>query len=314
MPAMALRIGLFDSGVGGLSVLRALRPRCPDAVLHCVADAGQAPYGDRDEAFVRERALRIGRHLAGAGAQILVVACNTATAAAVDALRAAFGTLPVVGIEPGIKPAMALSRNGRIGVMATSTTLRSARFLALLQAHAGSAEVHLQACPGLATAIETGDLDAPPLRALVERHTGPLRAAGVDTVVLGCTHYVFARAAIQACFGDAVGIVDTADAVARRTADLCAGLHVNSGASTSGEVLLETTGDAEPLPHSRRAGCHSLAASQRPRRALGRRGCRRGLPARDVHRRSSSRPTTKNSAVDRIASRWLPPVNQVTSP
>jgi glutamate racemase len=241
----SLRIGIFDSGVGGLSVLRALQPRLPHATLHYVADAGHAPYGDRDEAYVRERALRIGRHLVRAGARVVVVACNTATAAAVAALRAALPGVPVVGVEPGIKPAVAATRSGRIGVMATATTLRSARFLALLQTHAGGAEVHLQACHGLATAIETGDLDAPALRERVERHAAPLRDAGVDTVVLGCTHYPLVRGLIEQAFGSTVQVIDTAEAVARRTVEVCAALPAED--APSGEVFLETTGDADAL-------------------------------------------------------------------
>lgn len=241
----SLRIGIFDSGLGGLSVLRALQPRLPGATLHYVADSGHAPYGDRDESYVRERALRIGRLLVNARAQAIVVACNTATAAAVAALRAAFPEMPVVGVEPGVKPAVAASRSGRIGVMATGTTLRSARFLALLQAHASGAEVHLQACHGLATAIETGDLDAPALRALVARHAAPLRDAEVDTVVLGCTHYPFARSLIEEAFGPTVAIIETAEAVARRTVEVCAALSLGGGCP--GEVLLESTGDIDHL-------------------------------------------------------------------
>jgi glutamate racemase len=212
-----LHIGVFDSGVGGLSVLRALHRRAPGALLDYVADSGHAPYGERDEAFVIERSRVMGRFLLSQGCCTLVVACNTATAAAVGDLRQEFAGVRVVGVEPGIKPAVAASRNQRIGVMATEGTLRSEKFRQLMARHAGEAEWHLQACPGLAAAIEGGDLEAPELVALVEHHCAPLRNADVDTVVLGCTHYPFVAHHIQAALGATVTLIDTADAVARHT-------------------------------------------------------------------------------------------------
>jgi glutamate racemase len=242
----AVRIGIFDSGVGGLSVLRALQARLPGAMLHYLADSAHAPYGERDDAHILARSMRLAQHLVGSGAQAIVVACNTATAVAVNPLRRAFGALPIVGVEPGLKPARAASRNGRIGVMATGATLRSARFQALLAAHAEGAQMHLQACHGLAAAIEAGDLDAATLRELVERHCAPLRSAGVDTVVLGCTHYPFVRHLIEAALGSGVHIIDTAEAIARRSADVCAGIGRVPPASGAA-VRLETTGDADHL-------------------------------------------------------------------
>lgn len=237
------RIGIFDSGVGGLSVLRALRSHLPAATLHYVADSAHAPYGEREDGFILDRSRRLARHLVDAGATTLVVACNTATAVAIGPLRGMHPGLSIVGVEPGIKPAVAASRSGRIGVMATSATLRSAKFRALLDAHAAGARIHLEACPGLAAAIEAGDLEASTLHERVERHCAPLRAAGVDTVVLGCTHYPFVRGLIEAALGPDVTVVDTADAVARRTA----GTSAPVAARTAGTVLLETTGDAAHL-------------------------------------------------------------------
>ncbi len=219
-PIGGVRIGVFDSGVGGLSVLRALRERMPEAELLYVADSGYAPYGEKTDAFVVERSLAIARFLLEQGADLLVVACNTATAAAVHALREAHPSLPIVGIEPGLKPAVALSARGRVGVMATTGTLRSARFRQLVERHGGQAQVHLQPCPGLAAAIETGDLDTPALRELVETFCAPLRAAEVDTVVLGCTHYPFVAPLIAQAMGPAVTLVDTSEAVARQTVRL----------------------------------------------------------------------------------------------
>ena len=210
----ALSIGVFDSGVGGLSVLRSLRALMPQARFLYVADSGHAPYGERDEAYVVERARAITAHLLAQGAQLVVVACNTATAAAVQALRERWPAVGFVGVEPGLKPAIARSRNRRIGVMATRGTLQSAKFRRLVEAHAAGVELVLQPCDGLARALEEGDASAPAVLALVERHTVPLRAAGVDTVVLGCTHYPFATSEIAAALGPGVTLVDTAEAVA----------------------------------------------------------------------------------------------------
>lgn len=220
----ACRIGVFDSGVGGLSVLRALRRDLPRAEFHYVADSAHAPYGERSEAYVIERSRALARFLIAQGAQLLVVACNTATAAAVAALRSDEPGRPIVGVEPGIKPAVARTRNGRIGVMATRGTLASDKFRRLMETHGTGTQVHLQACPGLAHAIEGGRLDDPALRARVEEHCAPLRALGVDTVVLGCTHYPFAAGLIQQALGPEVVLIDTADAVSRRVRDLAQSL------------------------------------------------------------------------------------------
>jgi glutamate racemase len=185
-------------------------------------------------------------HLVEHGAQSIVIACNTATALAARHVREAWPALPVIGVEPGIKPALALSRNGRIGVMATAATLASEKFRRLAAAHGAGKHIHLQACTGLAAAIETGELDAPDLLALVETHCLPLRDADVDTVVLGCTHYPFVEHAIQAALGPHVRIVDTALAVARHAASLVASQGEGFAGGTPA-VWLETTGDLAAL-------------------------------------------------------------------
>jgi glutamate racemase len=222
-PRAGCCIGVFDSGVGGLSVLPALRTALPAARLLYVADSGHAPYGERSEAYIVERAQHIAAFLRAQGAQLLVVACNTATAAAVEALRQAHPDVPIVGIEPGVKPAVALSRSGHVGVMATTGTLSSRKFQRLLAAQPHGVQVHLQPCPGLALAIERGDLHSAELQAVVQRHCAPLREAGCDVVVLGCTHYPFAAPLIREAL-PGVALVDTAEAVARHTATLAARL------------------------------------------------------------------------------------------
>jgi glutamate racemase len=238
-------VGVFDSGLGGLSVLSVLHRTLPEHPLHYVADSAHAPYGERSDEYVAARTLAIGGHLVASGARLIVVACNTATAVAVAALRERWPEIPVVGVEPAIKPAVKTSASGRIGVMATPTTLRSAKFQRLLDTHGGSAAIVLQPCPGLAGQIERGDLDAPDMVAMIETFCAPLREARVDTVVLGCTHYPFVRHHIQAAMGEGVTLIDTAWPVSRQAARL---LGVTPTDATShAPVTLQTTGDVEHL-------------------------------------------------------------------
>jgi glutamate racemase len=209
------RIGVFDSGVGGLSVLRAIQQNLPEASLHYFADSAHAPYGERDDAYVLERSKHIAAHLIAQGNEVLVIACNTATAVAADALRQTWPHIPIVGVEPGIKPGVLTSKNHRVGVMATSGTLKSQRFQRLLVLHGQNTQIVTQACTGLALAIESGDLQSPQILELIQRHCEPLRQAGVDTVVLGCTHYAFVQASIEHFMGPDVVVLDTAQAVAK---------------------------------------------------------------------------------------------------
>lgn len=256
-----VHIGVFDSGLGGLSVLRDLRQAGSQAQLSYLADSGHAPYGERDADFVVERTRRAARFLRERGAQLLVIACNTATAAAVNPLRAELASWPIVGIEPGIKPALALTRNGHIGVMATRGTLHSERFVALqamLAAEAPDVRFHLQACVGLAQAIEQHPLHSPAVAEVIARHTAPLREAGCDVVVLGCTHYPLVAPQIQAKLAPGVQLVDTSQAVARRTAALAAELPAIAAVQPD---ALYTTGDPGPLQAlaERWAGVRALA-------------------------------------------------------
>lgn len=213
-------IGVFDSGVGGLSVLRELHRRLPTTALNYVGDVAHAPYGPRPAAEVLARCERIVGHLAAHGATLIVVACNTATVHAIEALRAHWPALHFVGVEPGVKPGVARSRTGRIAVMATSATVRSARMRRLVEHHAPGAHVHLQACPGLADAIEQGTLDGAALSEVLAPYCDRIRAADVDTVVLACTHYPFVAAGIRRLLGPGVTLIDTASAVAERAASV----------------------------------------------------------------------------------------------
>jgi glutamate racemase len=207
-------IGVFDSGVGGISVLREIRRELTAEDILYVADSAHAPYGDRSAEFVRERALAIVARLVEARVKAVVVACNTATGLAVDALRARYD-LPIVAIEPAVKPAALHTRSGVIGVLATTQTLASERFAKLVGTHATAVRVVTQAAPGLVEQVEAGELSSDATRALVRRYVRPLLDQGADTIVLGCTHFPFVGPVIAEVSGPGVRIIDPAVAVAR---------------------------------------------------------------------------------------------------
>ena len=208
-------IGVFDSGVGGLSVLQHIRQTLPHERLIYVADSGHVPYGDKSTAYIEERSLAITRFLISRGAEAIVIACNTATAAAAHTLRARFNKMPILAMEPAVKPAVAATKSGVVGVLATVGTLESARFAALLEKYAGSVRIETQGCPGLVEQVELGELDSARTRGLIERYTVPLLKRGADTLILGCTHYPFLAPLIREVAGDGVTLVDTGAAVAR---------------------------------------------------------------------------------------------------
>ncbi|OHC63660.1 MAG: glutamate racemase [Rhodocyclales bacterium GWA2_65_20] len=222
-------IGVFDSGLGGLSVLAALVDALPQADFIYFADTAHVPYGNKSEEQIQCRVLAIGEHLASHGCDLLVVACNTATATAVQALRAAHPRIPVVGIEPGIKPAAQETQSGRIAVLATEATARSPRLKQLILEHASHVEVFVEPCPGWATHVEKLHLDDPALAADVRARVEPLLERGVDRIVLGCTHYSFLAPLLGEVVGSRAQLVDVAAAVARQAQRLAGRLAHGCG-------------------------------------------------------------------------------------
>ena len=208
-------IGVFDSGVGGLSVLHHIRHVLPNERLIYVADSGHVPYGDKSAAYIEQRSHILVRFLIEQGADAIVIACNTATVASAASLRSQFN-IPIVAMEPAVKPAVAATRSGVIGVLATVGTLESARFAALLERYAGKVEIVTQGCPGLVEQVERGDLNGARTRELIVRYTTPLLERGADTLILGCTHYPFLAPLITEVVGNAITLVDTGAAVARQ--------------------------------------------------------------------------------------------------
>lgn len=249
-------VGVFDSGIGGLSVVKHLRQQLPQERFLYVADSGYAPYGERSEQEIITRSIKITEFFLQHHIKALVVACNTATAAAVAVLRQRYPDLIIVGIEPGLKPAAAISQTQRVGVLATRSTLNSEKFKLLREQLSGetTAQFIPQACVGLVNQIEQGDLSAPALIELLRGYVTPLLEQGVDTLVLGCTHYPFVEhlirqvvAEYQAAHAEknTVHLIDTGEAVARRLLNLLTArqlLNTNDGqqlqAWTTGQVTI----------------------------------------------------------------------------
>ena len=258
-------IGLFDSGVGGLSVLREIIHLLPYEDTAYFADSAHCPYGGRSREEVDGFSQAITRFLIGVGAKIIVVACNTASAAALRSLRSVFPDMPFIGMVPAVKPAVALTHSKKVGVLATPATLGGDLFADVVSRFASDVEVITQICPGLVAQIEAGDLEGNQTMALLEGYLAPLRRVGVDTLVLGCTHYPFLTPLIRRIVGDSVTIVDPSPAIARQTKRVLAqrsmlktdGLPGSRGYYTSGEVSSLTqavehlVGDADQITRVR---------------------------------------------------------------
>lgn len=208
-------IGIFDSGVGGLSVLNHIHQLLPHENLLYIADSGHAPYGCQAESYIEQRSRVITEHLLTQGAKAIVIACNTATASIIEKFREQYG-VPFIGVEPGIKPALEITKNNNVGIMATSGTLSSERYNELSQRFGEAVNLYHQACPGLADQVESGLLDTPETISLLEKYLSLLIAKQVDTIVLGCTHYSFLRSSIQKIINDSIHLIDTSQAIAEQ--------------------------------------------------------------------------------------------------
>ena len=245
-------IGVFDSGVGGLSVLKAIRAALPHEDLIYVADSLFAPYGDKSPEYITQRTLKLGSWLESVGVRALTLACNTATSVAVKALREQT-QLPVVAIEPAIKPAVALTQTGVIGVLATQQTVQSENVIGLCELHGQGKRIILQACPGWVELVEKGELHGEKTQMLVQKFIDPLVDEGVDTLVLGCTHYPFLQFVIERIYGKALNLLDPAQAVAKELVRRLDQLNIEpknkefpkfAEPSIAGRTRLMTTGDA----------------------------------------------------------------------
>ena len=237
-------IGVFDSGVGGLSVLRELRRLLPNEEYLYVADQAHVPYGSRALEEVRCYCFGIVDFLLRRGSKLIVVACNTASAAALQPLRAAHPAIPFVGMEPAVKPAAEQSRRGVIGVIATEATFQGELFASVVHRYATGVKVVTLTVPGLVERIEAGETEGAALETRLRMQLRPLVAAGIDELVLACTHYPFVTQALQNVVGPEVKIIDPSPAIARRTAHVLAKRNLCS-ADGPGSVLCFTSGDPD---------------------------------------------------------------------
>lgn len=245
--ARAGSLGVFDSGVGGLSVLKAIRKQLPDEDVLYVADQAHVPYGPRPMEQVRSFSEAITRFLLARGSKIIVVACNTASACALHSLRQDFPQAPFVGMEPAVKPAAETSRSGVVGVLATPATFQGALYASVIERFARGVTVLQHTCPGLVAQIEAGELSSAKTRAILEDALLPMLAQGIDTVVLGCTHYPFVIPLIEAISGPEVRVIDPAPAVARQVERLLNERRLRSDRGSSGRLQVLTTGDPVSL-------------------------------------------------------------------
>ena len=236
------KIGVFDSGLGGLSVLKELVTALPSEQFIYVSDAGHCPYGGKRASEITDRAEVITDFLLAQGAKLIVVACNTATIAAIESLRASYA-VSFVGMEPAVKPAAGLTKTGVVGVLATGAALAGTKLHRLIERHAVGVRVLTQPCPGLVERVEAGEIDTAETRMLVRRYTEPLLAEGADVLVLGCTHYPFLREVIQQEVGPGIALLDTGAAVARRTAAVWAAEQPLAALPSVGRLQLFTSGD-----------------------------------------------------------------------
>lgn len=229
-------IGVFDSGIGGISVLQKIREQLPNENLIYVADSGHAPYGNKPREFIEARAFSIAEFLLTQEVKALVIACNTATYAVAEKLRAHFSHVPIFAMEPGIKPAVLATKTGVIGTLATESTLSSEKFKKLVDEFATDKKILIQPCYGLVELIERGDLHSIRIRQLLEKYIQPLLDQHVDTLVLGCTHYPFVRELIADIAGSDVTIIETGEAVAKHVRKRLAEQNLLNNANKVGQT------------------------------------------------------------------------------
>lgn len=243
---MAL-IGVFDSGVGGLSILDEALRQLPEHDYIYLADSLHAPYGERSSEWIANRSMVLCRFLASQGCDAIVVACNTATAQAIAHIRQELGDIPIIGVEPGIKPAALQSLKGIVGVLATEATLKSDKFNALLETLPNSCQFIKQAGAGLVPLIESGQANSEETLELLAKHLEPIQDAGADTLVLGCTHYPFLRKSIRKLLGDSINLIDTSEAVVRQLKRKLENAHPAAKGEHHGGIKFISSKDAQAL-------------------------------------------------------------------
>ncbi len=247
MPSSTSSIGIFDSGVGGISVLRAIRELMPAESVIYFGDQGHIPYGPRSMEQIQSFSEAITCFLLEQGVKIIVVACNAASAAALKYLRQKFLDIQIVGMEPAIKPAAEQTHTGKVGVLATPATFQGVLYASVVERFANGVELFQDACPGLVQQIERGMLHGKETRRILENALLPMLEKNIDTVVLGCTHYPFVIPLIQRIVGENVRVIDPAPAVARRTERLLEAGDMLNPSGSRGSLRFYTSGDPDIL-------------------------------------------------------------------
>jgi glutamate racemase len=245
MPGNVDPIGIFDSGVGGLSVLRSLQKQMPNESIIYLGDQGHVPYGARPMEEIQKFSVGIVRFLLEQGAKIIVVACNTASAAALVHTREAFPDVQIVGMEPAVKPAAEITKTGKVGVLATPATFQGALYASVVERFGAGVELFQNTCAGLVSQIEKGELDTKATRDILGDALLPMLEKNIDTVVLGCTHYPFVIPLIQEIVGKDVRVIDPAPAIARQTQRLLDVQNIRNNSDRKGRVKMYTSGDPE---------------------------------------------------------------------
>ncbi|MTI81826.1 MAG: glutamate racemase [Firmicutes bacterium] len=235
-------IGIFDSGLGGLSIAKEIRKLLPNEDLLYYGDSAYCPYGEKPHEVIKERVFSISNFLLSNGAKILVVACNTASIVSLDEIRKKF-QVPVVGVEPAVKPAVSATKTGTIGVLATGVTLSGDRFSSLVQRYCDKTTVVTQPCPGLVEQVENGKVHNEETQKLLTKYVKPLLEQDADTIVLGCTHYPFLRSKIMEIAGPNVTIIDTGLPVAQQTARVLEKHGLSNTNKHQGQEQFYTSGD-----------------------------------------------------------------------
>ena len=240
-------IGIFDSGVGGLSVLREVQRQLPSEDLIYLADQTHVPYGERSREEVLGYAEGIVRYLIGRASKLIIIACNTASAVALKELRAAYPDMPFVGMEPAVKPAAADTQSGVVGVLATPATFQGDLYASTVERFARGVKILQDTCPGLVKQIEEGKVDNPQTREILEKALKPMLQEGVDEIVMGCTHYPFVIPLIEEIIGDQARVIDPAPAVARQAGRILEDYDLLAPEGEPGELVFYTTGDPEKM-------------------------------------------------------------------
>jgi len=240
-------IGIFDSGIGGLSVLRAIRAQMPNESVIYFGDQGHIPYGPRPMEQIRDFSEAITKFLLAQDAKIIVVACNTASAAALKYLREKLPDVQFVGMEPAVKPAAEMTHTGKVGVLATPATFQGALYASVVERFANGVELFQNTCNGLVQQIEQGNLDGEETRRILEEALLPMLENNIDTVVLGCTHYPFVIPLIEEIVGEKVRVIDPAPSVAKQVKRLLEAGGLRGESESKGMVKLFTSGDPEAL-------------------------------------------------------------------